>query len=174
MSNKETEKTTTIENQKGNITDNMCTDNNNQLDDFVTSIVDNGIGDIMEEEPIRMEASKQLCFYGASNGRFQLLPKKFTFPSLTLASLVTAWYCRNSSKGIPPYRVLKGCDVLDIKSGKQKLMHMKRVMDCVEKGARIVNLRHLVKRNMTERDAITLFNSVKHLFQLPGTHSKKR
>ena len=66
----------------------MCTDNNNQLDDFVTSIVDNGIGDIMEEEPIRMEASKQLLFYGASNGQFQLLPIKLLFLPLHLHPLL--------------------------------------------------------------------------------------
>ena len=55
-----------------------------------------------------------------------------------------------------------------------KLTNMKGLMRCVEKGARIVNLPHLVKRNMTERDAITLYNSVKHLFQFSATLTKKR
>ena len=59
---------------------------------------------------------------------FNCYLKKITFPTLTLASLVTAWYCRNRSKGIPPYRVLKGYDVLDVKSGKQKLTNMKVLM----------------------------------------------
>ena len=52
-------------------------------------------------------------------------------------------------------------------------MHMKRVMDCMEKGSRIVNLTNLVKQNMTERDVKTLNNSVKHLFQFPAAYNKK-
>lgn len=58
--------------------------------------------------------------------------------------------------------------------GKQKLTHMKRLMNCVEKAARTVNLPHLVKQNMTERDSITLYNSVKHLFMFPAKAQKKR
>ena len=170
------EKKTSTETFEDNISTNVSTNDNDGLGDFVCSIVDNGISGKIPEEPSRMEDPKKLLLlmYGTSNGRFQLLPENFTFPTLTLASLVTAWYCGNRSKGIPPYRVLKGCDVLDVKSGKQKLTNMKGLMRCVEKGARIVNLPHLVKRNMAERDAITLYNSVKHLFQFPATNNKKR
>ena len=37
-------------------------------------------------------------------------------------------------------------------------------MKCMEKGVEIVNLPGLIKGKMEERDAITLYNSVKHLF----------
>ena len=47
-------------------------------------------------------------------------------------------------------------------------------MGCVEKAAKIVNLPHLIKRKMTDKDAITLYNSVKHLFRIPAGKGKRR
>ena len=44
----------------------------------------------------------------------------------------------------------------------------------VEKAAKIVNLPHLIKRKMTDKDAITLYNSVKHLFRIPAGEGKRR
>lgn len=113
-------------------------------------------------------------FYKARNGRFQLLPDDFTFPSLTLSSLVTAWHCGNRCKGIPPYKLLKGVDMHGIKGGTVKLSQMRKLMSCVENGARIVNKPSLVKSNMTERDARNLCNSVNHLFKFPAEETKKR
>ena len=47
-------------------------------------------------------------------------------------------------------------------------------MNSVEKGAKIVNLPHLIKRNMSDKDAITLYNRVKHLFRFPAGEGKRR
>ena len=113
-------------------------------------------------------------FYKVRNGRFQLLPDNFTFPSMTLSSLVTAWHCGNRCKGIPPYKLLKGVDMHRIKNGTVKLSQMRKLMRCVENGARIVNKPFLVKSNMTERDARNLYNSVNHLFKFPAEETKKR
>jgi hypothetical protein len=163
-----------LESCEGGIGAFKKTNDNSGLEDFVTSIVDNGIDDTMQEESEREEAPRPLKIYGTSNGRFQLIPQSFTFPSLTLASLVTSWYCGDYSKSIPPYRYLKPCDVKHIKGGRQKIMHMKILMSCVEKAAKIVNLPHLIKRKMNDKDAITLYNSVKHLFRIPAGEGKKR
>ena len=51
---------------------------------------------------------------------------------------------------------------------------MKILMNSVEKGAKIVNLPHLIKRNMSDKDAITLYNRVKHLFRFPAGEGKRR
>ena len=152
--------------------------NNEDVDEFVSSIVEN-IGDLSgnEDNEIRSKPpknAKTLIMYGAANDRLQLLPENYNFPQLTLCSLVTGWYCGNQPKGIPPYKILKACDVQHLKGGKQKLSHFKKLMQAVEKAARIVNQPQLVKRVMSERDAITLYNNVKHLFHIPAEHKKAR
>ena len=133
------------------------------LTDFVNGIVDNGGLDDVEEENAPTP-KKKICIYGSNNGKLQLLPDGFVIPFLTLSSLVTAWYCGNVSKGIPPYRLLRSWDLRHMKSAKAMLSQMRRVMKCVEKAVAIVNLPGLIKGKMEERDAITLYNSVKHFF----------
>ena len=91
-----------------------------------------------------------------------------------LSALVTAWHCGNRCKGIPPYKLLKGVDVNGIKGGAVKLSQMRKLMNCVENGARIVNKSSLVKPNMTEKDARNLYNSVNHLFKIPAEEKKER
>ena len=46
------------------------TNDNDGLDEFVTSIVNNGIDDTIQEESEREEAPKQLRIYGTANGVF--------------------------------------------------------------------------------------------------------
>ena len=143
------------------------------LTEFVNEIVDNGL-DGIQEDNAPPPPKKKICLYGSNNGKLQLLPDGFIIPFLTLSSLVTAWYCGNVSKGIPPYRLLRAWDLRHIKSGKSMLSQMRKVMKCMEKGVEIVNLPGLIKGKMEERDAITLYNSVKHLFFSPSKDKKKR
>ena len=103
-----------------------------------------------------------------------MLPDKFVFPNHTLSSLVVAWYCGNQTTGIPPYKVLRAWDVNEVKGMKQKLTHMRKLMKQVEKAARIVNLPHLVKKKMTEKEARFLYTSTRHLFLIPSEENKTR
>ena len=68
--------------------------------------------------------------------------------------------------------MLKAWDVREIKSGKTKLSMMRKVMKCIEKAAQIVNKPDLIKPKMTEREAIDLYNAVKHLFHFPVLEKK--
>ena len=135
-------------------------------------IVENGFSDRNCNEGQTASVNK-VQFHRAKNGRFQLLPDNFTFPLSMLSALVTAWHCGNRCKGIPPYKLLKGVDVNGIKGGAVKLSQMRKLMNCVENGARIVNKSSLVKPNMTEKDARNLYNSVNHLFKIPAEEKKR-
>ena len=84
------------------------------------------------------------------------------------------WYCGDISKNIPPFRVLKGVDVKDVKGGKQKLSNMRGLVRHVERAAGIVNLHHLVKTDMGTRDALDLYHAVKHLFKFPSLINGKQ
>ena len=127
----------------------------------------------VHHSPVKNYNSK-LLLYGTKKGRFQLLPDNFSFPTLTLSSFVTAWYCRNSVKGIPPYKVLRSWDVTNGKCDKQKLSQMRKLMSYVERGAVLVNQPLLVKSRMTEREARLLYLGVKHLFRFPAGETKTR
>lgn len=145
----------------------------NESNGAESNIVENRFSDSSCNEGQTTSVNK-FHFYKAKNGHFQLLPDNFTFPMLTLSSLVIAWHCGNRCKGIPPYKLLKGVDVRGIKGGIVKLSQMRKLMSCLEKGARIVNKSSLVKSNMTERDARNLYDSVYHLFKIPAEETKKR
>ena len=51
---------------------------------------------------------------------------------------------------------------------------MRKLMKQVEKAARIVNLPHLVKKKMTEKEARFLYTSTRHLFLIPSEENKTR
>lgn len=55
---------------------------------------------------------------------------------------------------------------------KQKLIHMRMLIQQVDRAARIVNQPLLVKKKMTEKDTRILYNCVKHLFLFPSAEKK--
>ena len=88
--------------------------------------------------------------------------------------MLCMWYCGDISKNIPPYRLLKAVDVKELKGGKQKLSNMRCLVRHVERGAAIVNLRHLVKKKWETRDVLDLYHAVKHLFEFPSLVNGKQ
>ena len=53
----------------------------------------------------------------------------------------------------------------DVEGGKQKLSNMKGLVRHVQRATGIVNLHHLVKRDMGMRDVLDLYHAVKHMFK---------
>ena len=100
-----------------------------------------------------------------------MLPPDFEFPKMTLSSLVTCWYC--GLYNIPAFKVLKSYDVSEIKSGKCKLSMMKKLILFVEHAALICNHENLLNPK-NEREAIALYQAVKHFFRFPSLENKTR
>ena len=66
--------------------------------------------------------------------RILLLPRNYVFPSMTLLRLLKMWYCGNRSKNIPPYQMIRGSDMRDMKGGIQKFSMMNKLVKHIEKG----------------------------------------
>ena len=96
------------------------------------------------------------------------------FLSMTLPKFLTMCYCVSRLKNIPPYRMIRGSDIRDMKGGIQKLSLMNKLVKNVEKGVRIVNLPHLMIHNWTSRSAFDTYNAVKHLFTFPSLKKRRR
>ena len=59
-----------------------------------------------------------LSWKNISSGKLRLLPKNYVIPSLSLSNMLTMWFCGDTTKNIPPYKMLKACDVEHIKGEK--------------------------------------------------------
>ena len=108
------------------------------------------------------------------NGKLNLLPDNYVFPSMTLQSLIFMWFCGDWPNSIPPYKLLRYWDKSSIKNGRQKLSMMKKVIEQVVRGATIVNMQALVNPNMREENCLELYTRIKHLFWFPSTEKKAR
>ena len=115
-----------------------------------------------------------LEIYGCKNGQIRLLPDNFQFPELTLVTLVIAWHCGNSSTGIPPYKRLKACGVVEMKNGDIKLLCMRKLMSEVARAAIHAGKEELLRKSMTDQDTIRLHNAVKHMFNVLAKEKKIR
>ena len=100
--------------------------------------------------------------------RISLLPRNYVFSSMTLTNFLMMWYCVNRSKNIPPYWMIRGSDIREMKGGIQKFSMMKKLVNNLEKGVRIVNLPHLIVQNCTLIHVLDLYNDVKHCFAFPS------
>lgn len=84
------------------------------------------------------------------------------------------WYCGDIPKNIPPYRMLRSCDLKHLNSGKSTLSMMRRVMKQVERAVTIVNQPHLIKQYMNEQGVFALYHGIKHLLKFDCLQVKKR
>ena len=126
--------------------------------------------DNRESQPRGLVISWNNC----RDGRILLLPRNYVFPSMTLPNLLTMWYCGDRSKNIPPYWMIRGSDMREMKGGIQKLSTMKKLVKNVEKGVRIVNLPHLLVQNWTLIYFLDLYNAVKNLFASTSLNKRRR
>ena len=69
------------------------------------------------------------------NGRISLLPKAYKFPSMPLPNFIRMWYCGDKPKNVPPYKMLRHADLTGLKSYKQKITNMKKLIFHVERAA---------------------------------------
>ena len=83
---------------------------------------------------------------------------------MSFANMLGMWYCGDISKNVPPYRLLKACDVKGVKGGKQKLSNMRGLVRHVERAARLANVEHLIMKKWNQRRVLDLYAAVKHFF----------
>ena len=93
---------------------------------------------------------------------------------MALPNLIRMWYCGDKSNNIPPYRMLRPCDVDHLKFGKQKLSNMKTLMNHVERAAHLSNQTHLLKKTWYAGDTLILYNGVSHFFKFDSLRTGKR
>ena len=103
-----------------------------------------------------------------------LLPQNYVFPSMTLTNLLMMWYCCDRSKIIPPYWMIRGSDMREMKGGIQKFSMMKKLVKHLEKGVRIVNIPHLLVQNCTLIHVLDLYYDGKLFFLFPSLKRRRR
>jgi len=70
------------------------------------------------------------------------------------------------SINVPPYKSLRGIDVKEMKTGKQKVSMIKKIKNEMHnRGAQQLRFDHMMKKSMTTRDALDLYHATKHLIQ---------
>ena len=97
-------------------------------------------------------------------GRMILFTSTFVSPSMPLPNLIRMCYCGYVPNNIPPYKILRPCNVAHLKQGKIKLSNMKIISSHVERGAKIVNQTALIKIYQTVAHTFSLYHAAKHLF----------
>ena len=120
------------------------------------------VADSLRERPLGVVVAWRNCL----GGNIRFLLESFVFPTMPLPNLVRMWYCGDVPSNIPPYKMLRTCNVSHLKHRKCKLSQMKKLMGHVERAASIVNQPHLVRKDCTAYHAFALYNAVKHFFSL--------
>ena len=108
-----------------------------------------------------------ISWQNVSNGNLRLVPKNFSIPKMSFPNMLTMWYCGDISKNVPPYRLLKACDVRDVKGGKQKISNMRCLVRHVERGARLAGMGHLILKKWDTRGVLDLYHATRHFFAFP-------
>ena len=65
------------------------------------------------------------------DGRILLLPQNYVFPSMTFPNFLTMRYCGNRSNNIPPYWMIRGSYMIEMKRGIQKFSMMNKLVKTV-------------------------------------------
>ena len=105
-----------------------------------------------------------------------MLPTSFKFPKMSFPNFLTMWFCGDRSKNIPPLRILRAADVKHLKSGRQQLAMMKKLVSHVLRACEICNCEGLIVPHWTPRNVLDLHTAIKHMFEFPniGSRTKRR
>ena len=97
--------------------------------------------------------------------RFHSVPQGFQVPKMTLANLITCWYCGNERDGIPPLRFVQGHDLVQ-KNGKVLVCQWKKMITYVNIAARKIGfLMPSDPNKMRVCDTVDLYSAIKPCFK---------
>ena len=108
--------------------------------------------------------SSRFQFFYTAGGAVSRLPDGFVFPKMTLATLLTSWFCGNQSTQTIPFKLLKATE-LENKREKHQLCKMRKLIGAVIVGAKGEGVWMEQRGAWDIGSAILLFESVKHLFE---------
>ena len=97
-------------------------------------------------------------------GSIILTQPSFSIPSMTFTNMLAMWFCRDISKNITSYRMMRAKDVMHVKGGKKKLLNMKSLVKQVIRAMMIANRYGLVVQNLSPRKVMDLYLGVGHFF----------
>jgi len=111
-------------------------------------------------------------FY-TTGGTISRLPEGFLFPKMTLATLLTSWFCGNQSTRTVPLKLLKATE-LENKREKLQLCKMRKLVDAVIVGAKQEGVWREQRGAWNIGSTVRLYESVKHLFDYPTKNDRIR
>lgn len=118
--------------------------------------------------------------YHEYGGRFNVLPEKFQFPSLSLPSFISHYLLGNKTTQIPPLRILTVDDLkrsgsIDGKKTNTKtLSDMKKMMKYVEQAARDAGIWEDDVREWNTAKITNLYEKCSYRFHVPPKKGKRR
>jgi hypothetical protein len=116
---------------------------------------------------------RRFQFFYTTGGAVSRLPEGFVFPKMTLATLLTSWFCGNQSTRTIPFKLLKATE-LENKWEKLQLCKMRKlVVDAVIAGAKQEGAWREQRGAWDIGSTVRLFESVKHLFEYPTKTSTR-
>ena len=110
-----------------------------------TMMQPSGVGGGGGDSSMTMSDSiKRVTQLHSYDGRFNILPKNYIIPTLTLASFLSFYLLGSPREGVPPFRIVKPKD-LNLSNKGQKvnskiLTDMKKMISYVERAGTEVNL----------------------------------
>lgn len=116
---------------------------------------------------------RQFQIFYTSGGAISRVPAGFVFPKMTLASLLTSWFCGNQSTKTIPFKLLRGVE-LENKREKLQLCKMRKLVQAVTVGAKQEGAWHEQRGAWDIGPTVRLYENVKHLFDYPTKNSKIR
>ncbi|KAL3771060.1 hypothetical protein ACHAWU_006437 [Discostella pseudostelligera] len=110
-------------------------------------------------------------FYNA--GTVSRLPEGFVFPKMTLATLLTSWFCGNQSTRTIPFKLLKAPE-FENKREKLQLCKMRKLIGAVIVGAKQLGVWRDRRGAWDIGLTVRLFENVKHVFEYPTKNGRIR
>jgi hypothetical protein len=116
---------------------------------------------------------RRFQFFYSAGGTVSRLPEGFVFPKMTLATMLTNWFCGNQNTRTIPFKLLAGRE-LQNRREKLQLCKMRKLVNAVIHGAKHLCVWQEQRGAWDIGSAVRLFENVKHLFEYPTKDAKIR
>ena len=116
---------------------------------------------------------RRFQFFYTAGGTVSRLPHGFVFPKMTLATLLTSWFCGNQSTRTIPFKLLKATE-LETEREKCRLCKIRKLIDAVIVGAKQEGVWRDQRGAWEIGSTVRLYEGVMHLFEYPTKNRRIR